>query len=111
MLFDGRICPLKPRPCTRARIGEPARRRSRPNYGGHMVAESTRQALVCPACASSFIEFFASEFGPALDMPETPATVTCTGRLEHRYPVLQVDTTPDGERLYTLGPEITGDQP
>jgi len=40
-------------------------------------------------------------------MPEKPETVTCTGPREHKYPVLQVETTPDGDRLYTLGPEIT----
>jgi hypothetical protein len=72
-----------------------------------MSAPGGRQALVCPACASSFIEFFAAPFGPDLQMPETPETVTCTGPRQHKYPVIAVDTNPDGERLYTLGPEIT----
>jgi len=74
-----------------------------------MRAPGTRQALVCPACASSLIEFFAASFGTELKMPEKPATVTCTGPREHKFPVLQVDSTPDGDRLYTLGPETTGD--
>jgi hypothetical protein len=74
-----------------------------------MSAPGTRQALVCPACASSFIEFFAASLGPDLEMPEKPETVTCTGLREHRFSVVQVDSTPDGERLYTLGPEIAGD--
>jgi hypothetical protein len=55
------------------------------------------------------IEFFAASFGTDLKMPEKPATVTCTGPHEHKFPVLQVDSTPDGDRLYTLGPETTED--
>jgi hypothetical protein len=74
-----------------------------------MSAPASQQALVCPACASSFIEFFAASLGRDLEMPEKPETVTCIGPREHRYAVLQVDSTPAGERLYTLGPEIAGD--
>jgi hypothetical protein len=76
-----------------------------------MSAPGSQQALVCPGCASPFIEFFAARLGPGLEMPEKPETVACTGPREHKYPVLQVDNTPDGERLYTLGPEIEGESP
>ncbi|MGH2966883.1 MAG: hypothetical protein ACRDMH_16075 [Solirubrobacterales bacterium] len=62
--------------------------------------------LVCPACGSSLIEFFTANLGPDLEMPDTPATVTCTGPHEHRYAVLRVDRSPEGERLYTLGAEM-----
>jgi hypothetical protein len=74
-----------------------------------MRAQDSRQAIVCPACASSLIEFFAAALGPDFQMPEKPETVTCTGPREHSYVVLEVDKSPDGERLYTLGAEITQD--
>jgi ABC-type Fe3+-hydroxamate transport system substrate-binding protein len=67
---------------------------------------SGKQALVCPACASPFIEFFVTAFGSDVELPETPKTVACTGPSEHRYPVIQIDSAPDGKRLYTLGPEM-----
>jgi hypothetical protein len=72
-----------------------------------MSAPVSRRALVCPACASSLIEFFATTFGPEPQMPEKPETVACTGPHQHRYPVLDVDSTASGQRLYTLGAEIT----
>jgi hypothetical protein len=71
--------------------------------------ELGRQALVCPACGSPLIEFFTANLGPDLEMPEKPESVTCTGPREHAYVVLQVDASPDGERLYTLGAEIARD--
>jgi hypothetical protein len=71
-----------------------------------MSAPVSHQALVCPACASPFVEFFATSFGPELEMPEKPETVACTGPRQHKYPVLQVDSTSSGQRLYTLGAEI-----
>ena len=40
-------------------------------------------------------------------MPEKPETVTCTGPRQHKYPILHVDSTSTGQRLYTLGAEIT----
>jgi hypothetical protein len=72
-----------------------------------MCAPGSGQALVCPACGSALIEFFTTSFGGDLELPEQPDTVTCTGPRQHRYLVLQIDTTPQGERLYTLGEEIT----